>query len=89
MNLQKEMLGEKHPNYASTLNNLAALYSNGRGALQDYVTAYSWFNLAASQGSDMAKGNRDAILEIMSPSQIEEGQKLSQKLYDKIYNQDR
>jgi hypothetical protein len=45
------------------------------------------YSLAASQKNDGAKYNRDIVLTKMSPNQIEVGQKLSQELYDKIYNQ--
>jgi TPR repeat protein len=69
--------------------NLALMYKNGEGVLQDYMIAYAWFNLAAFQGGELPKKNRDIILERMTPSQIEEGQKHSKELYDKIYNRDK
>ena len=69
--------------------NLALMYKNGEGVLQDYMIAYAWFNLAAFQGGELPRKNRDIILERMTPSQIEEGQKHSKELYDKIYNRDK
>jgi TPR repeat protein len=63
--------------------NLGFLYSKS----QDYVRAYAWYNLAASQDKDRAKAAKETLLEKMSPNQIEEGQKLFKKLYDKIHNQ--
>ena len=68
---------------------LGIVYSEGKGkrVLQDYVIAYAWFNIAASQNIDVAKSNRETLSKKMTPNQIEEGQKLSKELYDKIYNQ--
>ena len=63
--------------------NLGVIHSK----VQDYVTAYAWFNLAASQDKDIAKGARETLLKKMSPDQIEEGQKLSRELYDNIHKQ--
>jgi len=68
--------------------NLALMYKNGEGVLQDYMKAYAWFNLAAFQGRELPGKNRDTILERMTPSQVEEGQKYFKELYDKIYNRD-
>ena len=68
---------------------LAGYYYKGKGVLQDYTKAYAWFNLAASQGVYNADQFRDSLIELMTPSQIEEGQKLSIELYDKTNNQTR
>jgi TPR repeat protein len=69
--------------------NLALMYKNGEGVLQDYIIAYAWFTLSAFQGGELPRKNIDIILERMTPSQIEEGQKHSKELYDKIYNRDK
>jgi TPR repeat protein len=66
---------------------LGLMYQDGKGVVQDYKEAFTWYSLAASQKNDGAKYNRDIVLTKMSPNQIEVGQKLSQELYDKIYNQ--
>jgi len=66
---------------------LGMVYSEGKGVLQDYVMAYAWFEVAASQGDSSAKNLRDDIIEEMSQNQIEEGQKLSKELHEKIYNE--
>ena len=60
--------------------NLALMYKNGEGVLQDYMIAYAWFNLAAFQGGELPRKNIDIILERMTPSQIEEGEKYSKEL---------
>ena len=69
---------------ASAQYMLGFRYCEGQGVLQDYAKAYAWWNLAASQGYKDARKNRDIILGKMSPGQIEEGQKLSRELNDKI-----
>jgi len=38
--------------------------------------AYMWWNLAAVQGNENAKGNKDIIQDRMTPAQIEEAQTL-------------
>jgi TPR repeat protein len=66
--------------------NLGVMYAAGQIS-QDYTRAYSWFNLAASQGNEYGGRNKDLIIKNMSSNQIEEGQKLSSELYEKIDTQ--
>jgi TPR repeat protein len=61
-------------------------YQYGDGAPQDYKQAFFWYTKAAEKGYYFAKVDRDEMLEMMSQSQIEEVQKLSKELYEKIYN---
>jgi hypothetical protein len=42
-----------------------------------YRGAYMWFNLAATQGNQDAIKNRNLALQLMSPMQIAEAQKLT------------
>ena len=53
---------------------------------QDYKQAFFWYTKAAEQGHVFAEYDRDEMLEKMSQSQIEEVQKLSKELYEKINN---
>jgi TPR repeat protein len=53
---------------------------------QDYKLAFFWYTKAAEQNHYFAKEDRDEMLEKMSQRQIEEVQKLSKELYEKIYN---
>jgi len=53
---------------------------------QDYKQAFFWYTKAAEQNHHFAKEDRDKMLEKMSQSQIEEVQKLSKELYEKINN---
>ena len=66
--------------------NLGHMYEWGDGGPQDYKQAFFWYTKAAEQSYYFAKKDRDKMLEKMSQSQIEEVQKLSKELYEKIYN---
>ena len=68
---------------------LGSLYYDGYGeeVPQDSKQAFFWYTKAAEQGYYFAKKNRDKMLEMMSQSQIEEVQKLSKELYEKIDNE--
>ncbi len=65
---------------------LGHMYEYGDGGPQDYKQAFFWYTKAAEQNHYFAKEDRDKMLEMMSQSQIEEVQKLSKELYEKIYN---
>ncbi len=54
---------------------------------QDYKLAFFWYTKAAEQNHHFAKEDRDKMLEKMSQSQIEEVQKFSKELYEKIDNE--
>jgi ribosomal protein S25 len=62
-------------------------YQYGNGVPQDYKQAFFWYTKAAELGHNFAKEDRDKMLEKMSQSQIEEVQKLSKELYEKIDNE--
>ena len=49
----------------------------GKGVPQDYALAHMWFNLSGSNGYKDAVKNREIIEKRMSPSQIEEAQRLA------------
>ena len=53
-----------------------------RDVRTDYVKAYMWFALATAQGDSEAFKHRDQIIQLMSPSQIEQARKLAaEKMY--------
>ncbi len=60
-------------------SNLGALYYNGQGVPQDYVTAYMWFILASVEGDKLAIENRDLLAKEMTPAQIAEAQKMARE----------
>lgn len=55
------------------------MYHRGDGVPQDYVLAHMWWNLAAAQGVEDARGLRDNVAGMMTPSQIEEAQRLARE----------
>jgi TPR repeat protein len=61
-------------------------YGHGEEVPHDYKQAFFWYTKAAEQGHYFAKRERDKMLETMSQSQIEEVQKLSKELNEKINN---
>ncbi len=65
--------------HSSAQNNLGIKYHKGQGVTQDYVQAHMWYNLAAAQGRKFARGDRDNLAELMTPSQIAEAQKLARE----------
>ena len=61
------------------------MYEYGEGVIQDNAYAHMWSNIAASNGDETAKTNRDMIAEQMTPAQIEEAQKLARECVAKEY----
>jgi len=70
---------------ANAQYDLGHMYEYGDEAPKDYKQAFFWYTKAAEQGFYLAKEARDNMLEEMSQNQIEEVQKLSKELYEKIY----
>ena len=62
------------------------MYSKGKGVIQDYVQAYMWANLAASNGIKDASKLRDIFEQKMTPTQISEAQKLEGEWLKKHWN---
>ena len=55
------------------------MYADGKGVPQDYVQAHMLWNLAVSRGDEDARANRDIVAGQMTPSQIEEAQRLARE----------
>ncbi len=53
-------------------DSLGVMYANGVIVPQDLVQAHLWFNLAAAQGSDLVRKNREPAARKMTPVQIAE-----------------
>lgn len=64
---------------AKAQGDLGAAYVKGEGVPQDYVLAHMWFNLAAAQGNEDARQNRDSLAKVMTPDQIAEAQRLARQ----------
>ena len=65
--------------------NLAVMYANGQGVIQDDVYAHMWWNIAAANGNFFAQKNRDEVTKSMTSSQLEEAQKLARECVAKDY----
>ena len=63
--------------------NLGVMYKDGEGVSQDYVLAHKWFNLAADQGLKPPAKGRDDLAKQMTPSQIQEAQRLTREFKPK------
>jgi TPR repeat protein len=62
---------------AKAQGNLGVAYLNGLGVPQDFVTALMWSNLAAAQGRESAKKNKEILEKRMTAKQIAEAQRRS------------
>jgi hypothetical protein len=58
---------------------LGISYREGIGVPKDYVQAHMWFNLAAC----IAAEDQDKLEELMTPTQIAEGQRLAREWTEK------
>ena len=66
--------------YAKAQFTLGGIYFRGEYSVpQDFVLAHMWLNLASAQGFGEASTIRDKLAEQMTPSQIQEAQKLARK----------
>jgi len=67
-------------------NNLGVKYANGQGVeqnYQNYVTAYAWWNIAATNGNQKVKKGLSQLAEIMTPAQIAEAEELVKEMIKK------
>jgi TPR repeat protein len=64
---------------ASAQSAVGWMYFNGWSVPQDYVRAHMWLSLAVAQGDQDAAGNRDYVVQRMTPAQIAEAEKLARE----------
>jgi uncharacterized protein len=68
---------------ASGQDSLGEMYRIGKGVPQDNVRAYMWFNIATAHSTGyeqrLAADKRDKFAQRMTPAQVAEAQRLSQK----------
>lgn len=55
------------------------MYAKGEGVAKDYVVAYHWANLAATEGSDDAHVLKVALKKVLTREQINKAQSLSRE----------
>jgi TPR repeat protein len=65
--------------FAKAQDMLGLMYSNGKVVTRDYVLAHLWFHLASMNGEPDSTMSRDIIASMMTPSQIEQAQKLARE----------
>ena len=68
---------------ASAQFNLGLMYRKGWGVPKDYVLAYMWFNISATNGDKDVEKSRDIVEKKMTPQQIADAQKLSREWLEK------
>ncbi len=59
------------------------MYAEGLGVEHDYVQAYMFFIIAATNGCDTASENLIKISELMTPEQIDKAQDRAKKWMEK------
>ena len=65
--------------FASVQNNLGVKYYKGEGVPQDYIQAHMWSNLAAAQGDENGRKNRDMVAKKMTAADISKAQVLARE----------
>ena len=63
--------------------NLGIMYANGEGVPKDYVQAYAWMSIAATQGNANAQKGKGTLKKEMTREQIAKGQELSSEYWKK------
>ncbi len=58
---------------------LGIMFERGRSVPQDYVQAYRWYTLAASQGDDLAEKFKNHLEKSMTLDQLAEAQRLAKE----------
>ncbi len=58
---------------------LGYMYANGEGVLKNFVRAHMFYNIAASNGSNLASANRDAVATEMTPADIKKAREQARK----------
>ena len=58
------------------------MYTNGEGVSQRNVRAYVWWSVAAEQGREDTKNDRDIASERLTPDQRGRGQEIAAKYFE-------
>ena len=66
-------------------HNIAYMYYSGQGIKIDKVYAHMWANIASSHGFENSKGLLEAFNKEMTPSQVQEAQRLAEECVKKEY----
>ena len=71
--------------YADAQLSLGYIYEDGKGVLQDNVTAHMWYNISAANGNELGGTNRDSIAEGMTQQAIEQAQAMARECMSSGY----
>ena len=71
--------------FAVAQSNLGEMYANGKGVTQDYIIAYMWFDITASNGHEEGEKFRDTQESKMTPEQITKAEQLARECIKKNY----
>ena len=58
------------------------MYANGEGVPEDDAEAVRWYRLAAAQGIEDARVNRDRIADELTPEQLARGQDIATRCFE-------
>ena len=80
---ETKRLAEQGDPLAQTL--LGAMYDEGEGVPQNDVRAYVWFSVAAAQGNETPRGQRDIVSDRLTPEQLARGQDMATRCFESDY----
>ena len=61
------------------------MYNDGIGVPQNAVMAYIWLSVAAAQGNEEARANRDKAVIQLTPEQLARGQDIAARCFASDY----
>ena len=61
---------------------LGLIYAEGQGIPQDIAQAHAWLNIAAAQGDETAKEEKEVIAQSMTRQELARAQKLTREYWD-------
>jgi len=69
----------------STARNFALLTLKAFESPQNNARAYMWWSVAAAQGNEGARGNRDTMAVMLTPDQLARGQDMATRCFESDY----
>ena len=71
--------------FANAQYNLGLMFYSGEGVPLNYIKAYVWISVAAAQGSESAKKNRDTVEAKLTPPDLSKAQAIATKCFESNY----
>ena len=69
--------------HADAQGGLGMMYEDGKGVMEDHVTAYAWWNKAAPNSAEYSKKEKDLLAKKMIPDQIAKAEVLAKEMIAK------